>query len=85
MEFFPCAVKAEACAWTATLMKPVGYRMGYGRFAFPCSAGQPENTRFVFSSFVDPGLHFRQNVFPCAKETTLGGIPPGAIHMNHVF
>jgi hypothetical protein len=58
--------------------------MGYGRFAFSCSARQPEHTRFVFSSFVNPGLDLRQNVCPSVRETTLGGIPPGTIHMNYV-
>jgi hypothetical protein len=86
MPFFLCAVKAEASLWTTTLMmEPVGYRIGYGRFAFPCSARQPEYTRFVFSSFVNPDLYLRQDVFPSARETTLVGIPPGTFYIKYVL
>jgi len=78
---FPHVVKAEASAWT---IKPIGYCMADGRFAFPRSARQPEDPLCV-SSPVDPVLDLGQSALSSTWETTLGGISPGTVHVYHVL
>jgi len=78
---FPRAVEAEASAWT---IKPIGYCMANGRFAFPRSARQAEDPLCV-SSPVDPVLDLGQNAVSSTWETTLGGISPGTVHVYHVL
>jgi len=79
------AVEAEASDWTTTLIEPIGYCMGDGRFAFSRSARRPKDALCVLSSPVDPVLDLRQNDLPSTWETTLEGIPPGTVHVYHVL